>query len=529
MTRRSLPFFLFPLVALALVGASSPVSAEESPPSLGVEGLTVDVVRHQLANGLTLLMVERHAAPVVSTYVRFKVGSAHEYQGVIGAAHLVEHMLYKGTTTIGTQDYQREIELMAAQDRVFEEMRQLKWEADRARLRGDEIGGSLIGRIAGLEAELDRLNAAQGQLIESEPIDRLYTRSGAVEFNASTGYDGTRYYLSLPSNRLELWARVTADQIENPVFREFYAERDVVTEERRLSVDNQPDMKLYEQVIGTAYLAHPYQIMWEWIPEVENITRAELSEFYRRYYAPNRAVICLVGDLDPVSTLALVERYFGRIPAQPDPEPIVIREPEQRGERRLVVQFDAEPQVLIAWHKVASGHPDDAVFAVIGEVLARGRTSRFYSNLVEGKQVAQAVSVEQYPGDGLLGSVDPGLFMVHAQPRSPHTAAELEAAVLAEVARLAQEPVAADELERVKTNIEADFIRRLRSNLGLASQLADYEGVSGDWGELMRAPARVRAVTAADVMRVAGSYLGSRNRTVGWLERPSDPRPEVSR
>jgi predicted Zn-dependent peptidase len=515
MNRHHLPL----LLALLL-----PVGPHASPAtaSSGTEELSVDVIRHQLPNGLTLLMVERHAAPVVSTYVRFKVGSADEHQGLIGSAHFVEHMLYKGTTTIGTRDYAREVELMAAEDRIFEELRQRRWLAERRERRGEAIPDSLAAQIAGLEAEFDSLRAEQSELIVSEVIDRIYTLNGAVEFNASTGYDGTQYYLSLPANRLELWARITADQMQNPAFREFYAERDVVTEERRLSVDNQPEMKLYEQVIGTAYLAHPYQIMWEWIAEVENITRAELREFYRRYYAPNRAVICLVGDIRPEETIALVERYFGDIPAQPDPEPIVIREPEQRGERRLLVEFDAEPQVFIAWHKVASGHPDDAVFAVIDQILSRGRTSRFYSNLIEGKQVAQTVSVDQYPGDGLLGSAHPGLLMIEGAPRAPHTAAELEEAILEEVTRLTTELVQPEELERVKTNIEADFIRGLRSNIGLAGNLADYEGLAGDWRELMRAPERVRAVTAEDVKRVAAAYLVARNRTVGWLVRPPD-------
>lgn len=504
-----------------MVFASLLLAVAAAGPALAGEEIRLDVERHRLPNGLVLLVVERRTAPVVSTYLRFAVGSAHEYAGVIGAAHFVEHMLFKGTTTIGTRDRAREAELMAAEDRAFDRLRPLRWQAARVRARGEPVPDSLAARIGELEAEVERLGAAQAELVLSEEIDRIYQRTGAVELNASTGYDGTQYFVSLPANRLELWARITADQMENPVFREFFTERDVVMEERRLRVDNQPELKLDEQVIGTAYLAHPYQIMWEWLSEVENISRPELLEFFRRHYAPNRAVIALVGDVRVADAIALVERYFGAIPGQPEPEPVVVEEPEQKGERRLVVEFDAEPQVVIAWHKLASGHPDDPVFAVIGEILARGRTSRFYRRLVEGKQVAQEVSADQYPGSGLLGSADPGLFLVRGAPRAPHTAEELEGAVLEEVAALGREPVSAEELERVKTNLEADFIRGLRSNLGLGAALADHEGLGGDWRGLLRAPERVRAVTTGDVMRVARQYLVASNRTVGWLVRPA--------
>ena len=506
------------LLAAGVAAAAAPAPAAPAPAG---EEIQLDVVRHRLPNGLVLLVVERHTAPVVSAYLRFAVGSANEHAGVIGAAHFVEHMLFKGTTTIGTRDRPREAELMAAEDRAFDRLRPLRRQAARLATRGEAVPDSLAARIGELEAEAARLGAALAELVLSEEIDRIYQRNGAVELNASTGYDATQYFVSLPANRLELWARITADQMENPVFREFFAERDVVMEERRLRVDNQPDLKLDEQVIGTAYLANPYQIMWEWLSEVENISRPELVEFFRRHYSPNRAVIALVGDVRAADAIALVERYFGAIPAQPEPEPVVVEEPEQKGERRLVVEFDAEPEVTIAWHKTASGQPDDAVFAVIGEVLARGRTSRFYRRLVEGTQVAQDVSADQYPGSGLLGSADPGLFMVRGAPRAPHTAAELEGAILDEVAGLGREPVSAEELERVKTNLEADLIRGLRSNLGLAGALADHEGLGGDWRGLLRAPVRVRAVTAADVMRVARRYLVPSNQTVGWLERPA--------
>ncbi len=485
------------------------------------DDIQLDVVRHQLANGMTLLMVERHQAPVVSIMLRYKVGSADEHAGVIGAAHFVEHMLFKGTPTVGTTDYAREVEIEAAQDRIFAELRQARWAAGRLERRHGSAPDSLITRIAALAAEFDRLQVVEREVVLSEEISRIYQRHGAVDDNAGTGYDGTQYYMSLPANRLELWARLVSDQMENPVFREFYAERDVVIEERRRSVSTQPDMTLYEQVIGTAFLAHPYQILWEWESEVANITRAELFDFYRRYYAPNRALLALVGDFDPVATIELIERYFGNIPSQPDPEPVVVEEPEQLGERRLVVEFDAEPRLLMAWHKGAYDHPDEAAFQVLSQVLSRGRTSRFYRQLIDGKQVAQNIDIERFPGSAFLGAQYPEILMVYAEPRAPHTLDDLETAIDEEIARLRTEPVADHVLARVRNNIEADFVRGLESNLGLARQLVAFEAIAGDWSYIHAALDKVRGVTAADVMRAARTHLVDRNRTVGRLHRPA--------
>jgi predicted Zn-dependent peptidase len=217
-------------------------------------------------------------------------------------------MLFKGTPTVGTTDYQAELGIQAAQDRVFETLRRARWAARGYERRREAVPDSLTARITVLEAAFDSLQVAEREVVLSEEISRIYTRNGVVDDNASTGYDGTQYYLSLPANRLELWARMVADQMETPVFREFFAERDVVIEERRRAVETQPTMTLYEQVIGTAFIAHPYQIMWEWESEVANITRAELYEFYRRYYGPNRAVLGIVGDIDIAETVALTSR-----------------------------------------------------------------------------------------------------------------------------------------------------------------------------------------------------------------------------
>jgi len=223
--------------------------------------------------------------------------------------------------------------------------------------------------------------------------------------------------------------------------------------------------------------------------------------------------VAIVGDIDPKEVMVLLEQTFGKIPASPAPPPILTQEPLQRGERRVEVEFDAEPSLAIGYHKPALGSADDFVFDVIDSVLSDGMTSRLYTALVKEKRIAASVmSDPNYPGVRA-----PNLFVIAATPLAPHTTAEVEAAVLAEVERLKTEPVSARELEKVLNNLDADLVRSLRSNSGLASQLSFYQTVAGDWRYIVNARDRMAAVTPADVQRVAAQYLTKSNRTIGVL------------
>ena len=244
----------------------------------------------------------------------------------------------------------------------------------------------------------------------------MYTENGAVGLNASTGQDLTTYNVSLPANKIELWARIESDRMANTVFREFYQERDVVLEERRQRIESDPDGKLYEEFMNVAFSAHPYRRpILGWSADVRRLTMKDLENFSRFHHAPNRTVIAIVGDIDRKEVRRLIEKYFGTIPGQDNITSMMTEEPRQSGERRVSVLMDANPQLIIGFHKPALPDPDDYVLEVIESILSRGRTSRFYKTLVEEKGLAEDVQAS----NGTPGSRYSNLFAIFATPRHP--------------------------------------------------------------------------------------------------------------
>ena len=481
--------------------------------SAASSGLADRVIEHKLANGLTVLMVERHQTPVVSINMTFGVGGVNEQVGQTGLAHFYEHMAFKGTTTIGTKDYAKEKPILEELHRVGSELEQRQ--RDMAKRRPEMPADRREQEaIETLQKRFKELQDQAAHYVAGNEMALLYQRHGGVGLNASTGKELTRYVISLPSNRLPLWAAIESDRMARPVLREFYKERGVVMEERRLRNDDSPNGLLFETFTSAAFRAHPYGIPTiGWESDILSLTPAATETFFKTYYGPGRATIGIVGDINSQEVIALIENTFGKIPAAPPPPQIVTVEPPQRGERRVEVEFDAEPSLAIGFHKPGLGHPDDYVFDVIDEILTEGLTSRLYVRLVrEGRLAASVNSDANYPGVGA-----PNLFVINATPLAPHTTAEVEAAVLAELERLKTEPVTAKELEKVLNNLDADMVRALRSNSGLASQLALYQTVAGDWRYLLKARDKIAAVTAADIQRVAKQYFTRSNRTVATL------------
>ena len=476
-------------------------------------GLVDRVVEQKLANGMTILMVERHQTPVVSLNMTFGVGGVNEQVGQTGLAHLYEHMAFKGTRTVGTKNYEKEQPVLEEWYRVGTELEQRQ--RDLAR-RGQEKPGSPEDRavIERLQKRFTELQEQAGQFVAGNEMALLYQRQGGVGLNAATGKDLTRYMINLPANRLPLWAALEADRMAHPVLREFYKERGVVMEERRLRNDDSPSGLLYETFTSAAFRAHPYGIPTiGWESDILSLTPADTEAFFKAHYGPGNATIAIVGDIHPPDVMVLIEQTFGKIPSAPPQPPIVTVEPPQRGERRVEVEFDAEPSVVIGFHKPALGHPDDYVFDVIDAVLGDGLTSRLYTNLVREKRIAAAVNSDSnYPGVR-----SPNLFVLSATPLAPHTTADIEAAIYAELERLKTEPVSAKELEKVLNNLDADLVRALRSNGGLASQLALYQTVAGDWRYVVKARDKIATVRPADIQRVAAEYFTKSNRTVATL------------
>ncbi len=455
-----------------------------------------------LANGLKLLVVERHAAPTFSAYLSIGVGGVDETSRTRGVAHLLEHMLFKGTRRIGTRDWAKEEPLLGKIEAVGSRIDELK---DAPDVDPSELGN--------LRRQLAALQAEHRQLVVKDEFSRIYAENGGVGYNAFTSKDMTTYVISLPANKLELWAALESDRMQNAVLREFYTERDVVMEERRRSTESNPDGMLYEKLVASAFSVHPYRnptIGWE--SDIAHLTLDETRQFLHRYYAPVNTTIALVGDIDFDRARALVERYFGGIPAGTKVPPVTTVEPPQGGEKRLRVEFDAEPQLAIAFHKPTLPDTADYVFDLIDEILSQGRNSRLYRALVVEQQLATAVSTYSAPG-----SRYPNLFVIKAVPRYPHTAAEVEAAIYRELERLATEPVSADELEQARNRLRTDRLRYLQGNEGLARMLTYYQIVAGDWHYLVDYDAVVAGLDAAAVRRTAAAYLVPDNRTVAIL------------
>lgn len=476
-------------------------------------GLADRVVEQKLANGLTVLMVERHQTPVVSLNMTFRVGGVNEQVGQTGLAHLYEHMAFKGTRTVGTKDYEKERPILEEWFRVGTELEQRQRELAR---KSQERPASSEDQAAieKLQKRFTELQDQAGQFVAGNEMALLYQRHGGVGLNAATGKDLTRYMINLPANRLPLWAALESDRMAHPVLREFYKERGVVMEERRLRNDDSPIGLLYETFTSAAFRAHPYGIPTiGWESDILSLTPADTEAFFKAHYGPGNATIAIVGDIHPKEVMALIEQTFGTIPSAPPQPQFVTVEPPQRGERRVEVEFDAEPSLVIGFHKPALGHPDDYVFDVIDAVLSDGLTSRLYTSLVREKRIAASVSSDSnYPGVR-----SPNLFIFNATPLAPHTTKEVEAAIYAEIERLKTEPVSAKELEKVLNNLDADLVRALRSNGGLASQLALFQTVAGDWRYALKSRDKIAAVTPTDIQRVAAAYFTKSNRTVATL------------
>lgn len=458
-----------------------------------------------LDNGLKFLILERHEAPVVSFHTYADVGAVDEVRGITGLAHLFEHMAFKGTKTIGTKDYKAEAEAMAEIDEAFLALkaeRRKGAQADKARLE------QLQNRLEETQEK------AQEHLVHDE-YEEVFSREGSAGFNAYTSQDATQYTVSLPSNKIELWMMMEADRFANAVLREFYKEKEVVMEERRLTVESRPVGRLLEEFMGLAYKAHPYgdEVVGH-MSDIETLTRAEAETFFEKYYAPSNLTISIVGDVDPDRARELAEKYFGRIPSGPKPDPVETVEPPQLGERRVVIEDKAQPFILIGYHKPDVHHPDDAVFDALTDIVGMGRTSRLFTSLVKEKKIAVYASGFQ----GMPGNKYPSLFLFYAYPARGRTNQESEEAIYEEIEKLKNELVSPEELAKAKTRARASLVRQLASNSGLAAQLTFYHVITGDWRNLFKQLDKIDEVTAGDIQRVAKEYFTTKNRTVGIIK-----------
>jgi len=471
-----------------------------------VSSLEKNVEVLKLPNGMVFLLVARKGAPVFTGYIRVKVGGADEKAGYTGIAHMLEHMAFKGTPQIGTRNY-------AAEKRLLDEIEKLGIRLAQL-TRSQQGNGEEAKR---LREEMKALQSKAEAFVVKDEYSRTFTRNGGTEFNATTSKDLTSYFVSLPINKLELWAYLTSEALKHPVFREFYQERDVVMEERRMRVDDDPFGKNYEEFLKLAYEKSPYQDPTiGYAPDIAALTATDLENFYKTYYVPQNMVGAVVGDIDLAQAKSLLQRYFGSIPAGPNPPPLEGKEPQQSKEKREVVSFDARPQLMMGYHKPTLPAKEDYAFDLIGQVLCEGRTSRLYRSLVEERKIAQSVSCDT----GTPGARLDNLFFVYATALGKHSPAELEKAIIGQIDELQRRPVSAEELERAKNQLISDQLFKMSSNFGLAESLTYFQAVAGDWRYLVEHSSQLEKITPQEIQEVARKYLVNSNLTVSTLLPP---------
>jgi predicted Zn-dependent peptidase len=453
-----------------------------------------------LDNGMKVILYPSKQAPTVSCRLFYVTGSVHEAPGHTGIAHLLEHLLFKGTAKVGTRDPAADKILESRLERVMDSL-------DFARPDS--------ARTARLRARYDSLLAEQRKLMIPYELWEAFEKAGGTGLNAYTSDLMTAYIVTLPRNRVELYLWLEADRMQNAVLREFYPERDVVMEERRMRVEDRPTGRYWESLTGVFYEAHPYRFPTIGYPsDIRNLTRAQAEEHYRRYYKPNNAILVLAGDIDTTAVLNDIKRYFASIPRGEDFPPVVTEEPVQAGEKRLTVRrADTPPRFDLLFHTPGYPHDDLLALDVLEGVLS-GKSGRLQKKLVEDLKLATSASagnsVDKYTSSFQV-AVD-----LDGNPSMP----AVEAAVWSVLEDLAKKPVSERELQRARNQVAARSVRAVEDMEGLADELASWE-MRGSWQDINRFPEGVQKVTAEQVRAVAAKYFLRDAATVGQIIPPA--------
>jgi predicted Zn-dependent peptidase len=454
---------------------------------------------------LTLIICERPDAPVFSYSTFIDAGDVNDPSGQSGLAHMFEHLAFKGTSEIGTTDYAAEKIALAKVEAANN-----AYEAEYLKAVGRDEK-----KLAALKQNfIDAQNEAHKYVIPNQFTD-VAERNGAEGLNAETALDNTVFFWSMPENRLELWAWLESGRLADAAPREFYKERDVVNEERRMRTDSNPIGRLVEQLLATAYVAHNYgRSGVGWPSELQQINATEAMAFHKKYYVGANIVIAVVGDVKAAETLPVLEKYFSRIPSGPKPEEMTTVEPKQFAEKTVAIREATQPFYVEGYHRPDYRDPDDAVYDAIQDILSNGRVSRLYRSLVRDQQIAaEAAGFSPFPG-----AKYPSLFAFYAIPLPGHTPAQMRDAIHKEIDKLKAADVSNEELAMYKTRTRADLLRGLANNQGLANSLAEYQTRYGDWRELFLQLEKVDKVSKTDIRRVANQIFLPSNRTSAWIE-----------
>ena len=458
-----------------------------------------------LDNGLTVVICERPEAPVFSFFTHVDAGSVQDPLGQTGLAHMFEHMAFKGTDKIGTTDYAAE---KVALEKVEQVYAAYITERDKPVGRDEQ-------KLKELQKAWMDAVAEANKYVKPNEFPQIVENNGGEDLNANTADDETNYFYSFPENRLELWAYLESERFLHPVMREFYKERNVVIEERRMRVDSNPIGRLLEQFTTAAFQAHEYhRPTIGWMSDLNTFSATDAKKFFDKYYIPSNMVVAVVGDVKASETMPVIEKYFGRIPSRPKQDERTTTEPPQNAERRVILQDMSQPLYLEGYHRPDYRSPEDAVYDAIADLMSNGRTSRLYRALVRDKKIA----ADSAGFTGLPGNKYPHLFAFYAFPLPGHKPDEMADAIHVEIEKLKNEDISDEELKMIKTRAKANLIRGLGSNEGLANDLAIYQARYDDWRELFRSVDRIDKVSKADIRRVAKQTFVPANRTVGIIE-----------
>ncbi len=496
-------------ITLCLFNVAPPVAYAQDdniPPEVNsiqpyLEGVIERVTEFSLDNGMKFIVLENHDAPVISFVTYANVGGVDEPDEKTGVAHFLEHLAFKGTKQIGTTNYQAETKILNELDQLFLQIKAAKQAGDKAKLKQ-------------LQEKFVATQSAASQYVKQNEYGEIVDTAGGVGLNAVTSADYTSYFYSFPSNKLELWMSLESERFLQPVFREFYQEKQVILEERRLRTDNSAIGKTIEAFLDTAFTSHPYKRpVIGYNEDIQNLTREDVEQFFATYYAPNNLTVAIAGDVVPKQVQELAEIYFGRYKAQAPPSPVQAVEPVQKETREVTINFPSQPWYLEGYHIPALDHPDYPIYEVMSELLSSGRTSRLYQSLIEQQQVA--LTAQGF--SGFPGNKYPNLMLFYALTTPGTDVDQLAIALRAEIDRLKTEPVTPEELERVKTQLKANLVRTLDSNMGMARVLAEYDAKTGSWRTIFDELETIEAITPEDIQRAAQATFTAENRTIGKL------------
>jgi len=463
--------------------------------------IQIPVTSDTLKNGLRVIIVPDTNVAVVSCRLYYFVGSMYEGPGTTGLSHMYEHMMFKGTKTLGTKNYQKEIPIMKSIDSVEKQINTLISKGV------SESDSSIII----LDEKINSLLDKQRQYIKKDEIWEIYQNNGGSQLNAWTADNMTAYIVTLPKNKIDLFYWIESDRMRNPVLREFYSERDVVTEERRMRYENRPLNKYWERLNSLFYVAHPYrQPTIGWMPDIRSYTREKMEQHVNKFYTPDNAVLILVGNISPQKALKSINRYFGTIPRARQPkQEVVTQEPSPIGVTTFTMYDNSNPRIDMMFH--TPGHPDPDLYKLdVLDGILSGKTGRLYNRLVNETNLC----IDAGSGnDSRLLNGDFSVFAIMKNTTNPDSVQKI---ILEEIAKISTTPPTSTEMMRIKNEIRMSFVSGLNSLEGLSDQLASYERL-GSWKDMLEYPDIIASIKAEEIPAIAKKYLDPSKMTIGKL------------